>query len=232
MTVRLMAPFGMKCTACGEYIYKGRKFNARKETTDEKYLGIAIIRLYIRCTRCSAEITFKTDPKNNDYTCERGAKRNFEMWRPTGEGTQESDMERLDRLEREEAERDAMGELETKMVDAKREMQIEDALDEIRLRNARNERTAQEGDGNVPVGGGPVHDEAELRRRQEQEDDAAAARAFRLESGERVRRMAEDEGEEAAEAKPMPPPPAFKRVAKRKPDFGAALGIKRRPALA
>lgn len=24
--VRIMAPFSMKCTSCGEYIYKGRKF--------------------------------------------------------------------------------------------------------------------------------------------------------------------------------------------------------------
>lgn len=62
-TVRLMAPFPMKCTACGEYIYKGRKFNARKETTEEKYYSIPIYRFYIRCTRCSGEITFKTDPK-------------------------------------------------------------------------------------------------------------------------------------------------------------------------
>ena len=44
ITVRLMAPFSMKCTQCGEYIYKGRKFNARKETTDEKYLKIQIFR--------------------------------------------------------------------------------------------------------------------------------------------------------------------------------------------
>jgi hypothetical protein len=54
-TVRLMAPFPMKCTACGEYIYKGRKFNARKETTEEKYYSIPIYRFYIRCTRCSGE---------------------------------------------------------------------------------------------------------------------------------------------------------------------------------
>jgi hypothetical protein len=71
-TVRLMAPFSMRCTSCGEYIYKGRKFNARKETTEEKYYAITIYRFYIRCTRCSAEITFKTDPKNMDYECERG----------------------------------------------------------------------------------------------------------------------------------------------------------------
>ncbi|KAK0334438.1 Pre-mRNA-splicing factor cwf16, partial [Friedmanniomyces endolithicus] len=105
--VRLMAPFSMKCIACGEYIYKGRKFNARKETTDEKYYAITIYRFYIRCTRCSAEITFKTDPKHMDYECERGAKRNFEVWRERVLG-EETDEERLDRLEREESERDKM----------------------------------------------------------------------------------------------------------------------------
>ena len=113
MTVRLMAPYSMKCTHCGEFIYKGRKFNARKETTDEKYYNIAIFRFYIRCTRCSGEITFKTDPKNMDYECERGAKRNFEPWREA-KLNEETEEERLDRIEREEAERDAMKELETK----------------------------------------------------------------------------------------------------------------------
>lgn len=62
-TVRLMTPYSMKCNACGEYIYKGRKFNARKENSGESYYSIPIFRFYIRCTRCSSEITFKTDPK-------------------------------------------------------------------------------------------------------------------------------------------------------------------------
>lgn len=49
---------------CGEYIYKGKKFNGRKETVQgEEYYGIKIFRFYIKCTGCSAEITFKTDPK-------------------------------------------------------------------------------------------------------------------------------------------------------------------------
>lgn len=193
ITVRLMAPFGMKCTSCGEYIYKGRKFNARKETTDEKYLNIQIYRFYIRCTRCSSEITFKTDPKNMDYTCERGAKRNFESWRdPTSKELHETDEQRLDRLEREEAEaaeqeeKNAMEELEQKMEDSKREMRIADALDEIRTRNARIERGEKGGKEEQALA--QVRDAAqEERQRQQQEDDAAARRAFEKENVERTR---------------------------------------------
>ncbi|KPJ20375.1 Coiled-coil domain-containing protein 94 [Papilio machaon] len=77
-TVRLMAPFNMRCVTCGEYIYKGKKFNARKEDVEnEDYLGIRIYRFYIKCTRCLQEISFKTDPKNTDYEIEAGATRNF-----------------------------------------------------------------------------------------------------------------------------------------------------------
>jgi len=44
-----MAPCNMRCDTCGEYIYKGKKFNARKEDVDnEDYLGIRIYRFYIK----------------------------------------------------------------------------------------------------------------------------------------------------------------------------------------
>lgn len=40
---------GDRCKTCGEYIYKGKKFNARKEDVDnESYLGIRIYRFYIK----------------------------------------------------------------------------------------------------------------------------------------------------------------------------------------
>jgi hypothetical protein len=80
-TVRLMTPFSMRCDTCGEFIYRRKKFNAKKEKVlDEDYLGLAIFRFYIKCPVCSSTITFKTDPKNTDYTCETGAQRNFEPW--------------------------------------------------------------------------------------------------------------------------------------------------------
>ena len=191
MTVRLMAPFSMKCNSCGEYIYKGRKFNARKETTDESYLKLPIYRFYIRCTRCSSEITFKTDPKNMDYTCERGAKRNFESWRdPESDALKENDEERLARLENEEAEevenaeRDAMEELEGRMKENQREMAIADALDDIRTRNARIERgSTKEEEALIRV-----RDEAaEQKARQQHEDEEAARRAFEKNNVDRAR---------------------------------------------
>lgn len=183
---------------------KGRKFNARKETNqEEKYLGIQIFRFFIRCTRCSAEITFKTDPRVNDYVCERGAKRNTEPWRPLKE---ETDEERLDRIEKEEEERNAMEELEAKTVDAKREMAVADMLDEIRSSNARRDRT---GGGDMAPDAPPVDEDAE---RQEREDLEAARRAF---AKHKEQALSEQIGEEEIvmeDLSAMPPPPMpFKR---------------------
>ncbi|KAL7267532.1 Pre-mRNA-splicing factor cwf16 [Rhizina undulata] len=233
-TVRLMAPFSMKCLTCGEFIYKGRKFNARKEHSGEKYYSISIFRFYIRCTRCSSEITFKTDPKNMDYTCEKGAVRNFEPWREA-KNKDETEEERLNRLEEEENE-SAMAKLETKTLDSKREMQIADALDEIRTRNARNERVDQE---EMLETLADIKDPADLEReRQEKEDEEAVKRAFQTDEGKFVRRVVDEapEGSEAAglslaaaapeEAKVEIP--SFKKTVKRKRDLGAALGIKKK----
>lgn len=88
----------LRCLTCGNYVYKGKKFNARKEDAKgEKYLGIQIYRFYIRCPECLSEITFKvcsglpvylelhvlsvlqTDPQNSDYAPEHGAMRTFQV---------------------------------------------------------------------------------------------------------------------------------------------------------
>lgn len=153
-----------------------------------------------------------------------------------------------------------MVELEAKTVDAKREMAVADALDEIRTRNARLERANQDG---VEVGVAlPIDNEAE---RQEKEDAEAARRAF--EFARQVDRMTADvideemddvasastsaltpgssgNGSSAPEAQPATassssanapskdmPPPSFKRVVKKKKDHAAALGIKKKAPL-
>ena len=60
--------FKNRCKTCGEYIYRGKKFNARKEDVIGKtFLGIQIYRFYIKCTKCLAEITFLTDPESQDF---------------------------------------------------------------------------------------------------------------------------------------------------------------------
>ena len=80
--VRMMLPMSVRCNTCGNFLYIGTKFNMRKETCmDEDYLGIKIFRFYFKCSRCYAEVTMKTDPKNHDYVCEFGATRNYEPWR-------------------------------------------------------------------------------------------------------------------------------------------------------
>ena len=69
----------MRCKTFGNRIYKGTKFNTRMETVHGKnYFGLEIYRFYIKCTNFVAEITHLRDRKNQDYTIEQGATRNFE----------------------------------------------------------------------------------------------------------------------------------------------------------
>jgi CRISPR/Cas system-associated endonuclease Cas3-HD len=126
-------------------------------------------------------------------------------------------------------------------VDAKREMAIADALDEIRTRNARIERV---GKGEVEVVERDLDKEKQLEKeRVEKEIEEAARRAFSTEEGEKFRRIVDGEydedvtaakvadGESKIKDVGLMPPPTPKRGVKRKKDFGAALGIKKKTAL-
>nr|XP_020442552.1 coiled-coil domain-containing protein 94 [Monopterus albus] len=131
--VRLMAPFNMRCKTCGEYIYKGKKFNARKETVqNELYMGLPIFRFYIKCTRCLAEITFKTDPENTDYAMEHGATRNFQA-----EKLIEEEEKRIQQEREEEELNNPMKVLENRTKDSKMEMEVLENLQELKELNQR-----------------------------------------------------------------------------------------------
>ncbi|XP_034381434.1 splicing factor YJU2 [Cyclopterus lumpus] len=139
--VRLMAPFNMRCKTCGEYIYKGKKFNARKETVmNELYMGLPIFRFYIKCTRCLAEITFKTDPENTDYAMEHGATRNFQA-----EKMVEEQEKRVVQDREEEELNNPMKVLENRTKDSKMEMEVLENLQELKELNQRQAQVDFEG---------------------------------------------------------------------------------------
>lgn len=131
-----MAPFNMRCVTCGEYIYKGKKFNARKEDVeDQTYLGIRIYRFYIKCTRCLQEISFKTDPQNTDYEIEAGATRNFMALKLAEEQAKREE----DDLKEEEAS-NPMKLLENRTQQSRNEIELLESLEELKDLNRRQMR--------------------------------------------------------------------------------------------
>ncbi|XP_013185615.1 splicing factor YJU2 [Amyelois transitella] len=140
-TVRLMAPFNMRCATCGEYIYKGKKFNARKEDVEnEDYLGIRIYRFYIKCTRCLQEISFKTDPKNTDYEIEAGATRNFMALKLAEEQAKREEEE-----QKEEEANNPMKLLEYRTEQSRQEIELLESLEELKELNRRQRAVDYEG---------------------------------------------------------------------------------------
>jgi hypothetical protein len=133
LNIRMMFPFTMICDACGEYNYTGTKFTSKLEQIkSESYLGIKVYRFYGRCTHCWSEFTFKTDPKNSDYTMESGGKRTYEAWKDADMA--ESELKK----QKEDAEKDQMKALEQKSIDVQAEMQRIEDLDAIRTMNKRS----------------------------------------------------------------------------------------------
>lgn len=176
-TIRLMAPFNMRCKTCGEYIYRGKKFNARKEDVIGKtYLGIQVYRFYIKCTKCLAEITFLTDPENQDYEMECGAIRNFESIRLA-----EKQAELEAKQEKEEEKTNPMKILENRTRDSKREMTIIETLEDLKELNAANSivdpLALLEAEKNL---------RKQLEQRQIEEDEEEIRRIFGKTTGKRA----------------------------------------------
>ena len=134
--VRMMLPFSVQCDNCHTFLYRGRKFNSKKEAMggpNGKYLGITRWRFYIKCTHCSRPLTFLTDPKNADYEMESGGTRNYEIQKDRVATEDQINAER----EKEEKE-DPMKALENRVLESQSEMADLDNLEEIKAMNARH----------------------------------------------------------------------------------------------
>ncbi|XP_019162986.1 PREDICTED: coiled-coil domain-containing protein 94 homolog [Ipomoea nil] len=187
MKVRMMLPMSVRCNTCGNYIYKGTKFNSRKEdAVGENYLGIQIFRFYFKCTKCSAEITYKTDPKNSDYIVESGATRNFEPWRE-----QDEEIEKLKQKRDAEEMGDAMKSLENRTLDSKREMDILAALDEMKSMKSRQATVSVEA-----MLEALTHSAEEKERKMLEEEEALIKSLFKGEREKFVKRIRDDEIED------------------------------------
>ncbi|XP_022094708.1 coiled-coil domain-containing protein 94-like [Acanthaster planci] len=186
-TVRTMAPFNMRCKTCGDYIYQGKKFNAKTETVqDETYLGLRIYRFYIKCPKCISEISFKTDPENEDYTLEHGATRLFEAAKMLRKATEQEKRER----EEEEAN-NPMKVLENRTKDSKLEMEIIENLEELRELNARKVDVDY-----AEILRRKAEAEEEMLRKQEEEDEAYIAQLFGKQDGGLIKRLEDDPDED------------------------------------
>ncbi|KAK7494370.1 hypothetical protein BaRGS_00014473 [Batillaria attramentaria] len=200
-SIRIMAPFNMRCNVCGEYIYKGKKFNSRKENVDDDdYLGLRIFRFYIRCPKCVAEIAFKTDLRNTDYTLEAGATRLFEAEKLAQE------MAERERKEKEEEELNPMKVLENRTKASHKEMAQIDELEELREINARHAK----------VDTGSILEkqrlyEEHLLKLQQQEEDEMIQSIFGEKKGQTVKRLADSDSEEEEEdgGRPVSKKPAI-----------------------
>ena len=123
-----------------------------------------------------------------------------------------------------EEEKNAMEELEQKMEESKREMQIADALDEIRTRNARIERGEKGGKEDQALA--MTRAEVDQRRMQEEADLEEAARlAFTRQNIERVRleEQQDVEGEQMQQEESKKAVPSFEKVARPRKANGIPL---------
>merc|ERR1712032_1581787 len=125
--VRMMLPFNIQCIKCGEYMYRGKKFNSKKEDCDDDdmYLGIKKFRFHMKCSGCGNVFSIKTDPENGDYEVEIGCKRLFEVWKKTDADEEPETDNKIESLEK-------------NTLAAKQLEDSHDAIDFLQARNDRN----------------------------------------------------------------------------------------------
>jgi len=213
--IRLMAPCNMRCTTCGEYIYKGRKFNARKEDVDDmNHLGLRIYRFYIKCTACLGEISFRTDPANTDYVLEAGATRNFEA---LAKAEKQAELEA--KAYQEELESNPMKMLEERTEQSRNEMERLEAIEELQELNKREARINYDG---MLVKYDEIRDkEKEQKRVDEEAEDEKFIKDWK--EGKKIKRLVDaDSSSSDEDEKPKKVAKVSSGMFSKKPASGGA----------
>ncbi|CAP34533.2 Protein CBG16611 [Caenorhabditis briggsae] len=199
---RVMTPFNMQCNTCHEYIYKGKKFNMKRETAEgESYLGLKIFRFYFRCPNCLAEITFKTDLENCDYQNEHGATRLFEAVK-----LYQDQQKQADEQEAEDA-KDPMKMLEKRTMQSRQEMEEMGNLEDLQESSRTKECVDTIG---FLSSTDPHLAQAQRIKMMEDEDDRMARELMGITSDGRIERRIkdydDDEDDDKDEEKDVPGP--------------------------
>jgi|SaaInlStandDraft_5_1057022.scaffolds.fasta_scaffold07619_2 hypothetical protein len=140
--VRMALPMSVRCTACGEYLGRGKKFNSRKETVEgENYLGIKIYRFYMKCVRCSSEFTIRTNPEHHSYEAEFNCQRMQDAFRDKDNKPIKEVFS--DEIDGEEPADDKFTQIERVMAASKHEAETQNKLDELRALNAKRNRLTE-----------------------------------------------------------------------------------------
>lgn len=135
MSLRLMLPFTMSCTTCGNSMAAATKVNAKKEAAKGMdYIKVKRIRFRFKCSVCKSFITFLTDPKNTDFEMESGATRAYEFKQEVSE----TERAAAEKAEAEGADGDgksSMQKLEQRTLDSKKQM---DKLEQLELLRSKS----------------------------------------------------------------------------------------------
>ncbi|GMT19115.1 hypothetical protein PFISCL1PPCAC_10412 [Pristionchus fissidentatus] len=187
---RVMTPFNMRCNTCNEYIYKGKKFNMKREPADEFYLGMRIWRFYFKCPNCLADISFKTDLENCDYQAENGATRLFEafkLWK---------DQEKLKEAKEEEDSKDPMKQLEKRTKISRAEMEAMGKLEEMQELNRRHEGAAGTIDSYLEKTDVRLTMAQTIKRQEEIDEEELRSLFGKTEEGKYEKRIKEEDDNE------------------------------------
>ncbi|CAJ0600308.1 unnamed protein product [Cylicocyclus nassatus] len=186
---RVMTPFNMQCNTCSEYIYKGKKFNMKRETVEgEDYLGLRLFRFYFKCPNCLAEITFKTDLENCDYQNEHGATRLFEAIKLY------QDAEKAKEAQEEEDKKDPMKMLEKRTMMSRAEMEAMGNLEDLQEISRHKESVDVD---EYLEATKPELSIAEQVKLQEQEDEEFIRQVYgKTADGKIIKRLEDDDEDE------------------------------------